>query len=484
MNAPVRRVSTFLAALFAALLVSTTLIQYVFAKDLNARPDNRRTVLATFAQNRGQILVGGSPIARSVPVKDQFKFQREYPQGPEYAHVTGWFSFFGVGGGLEQAENPLLSGRSDKLFYRRVSDLFTGRKPQGASLELTINPKVQQAAVDGLGEQHGAAVALDPRTGAILAMVSSPSYDPSALASHDLDAAAAASKKLNADPNMVLINRAIGGNLYPPGSIFKVVTAAAALQSGRWGAESQIPGPAALDLPQTTAQLNNDSRAPCGPGDKTTLANALTISCNTAFAWLGMELGGDALRAQAAKFGFGDSITIPMRVTPSTVPAELNPPQTAQSAIGQYDVRVTPLQMAMVTAGIANKGVVMQPYLVNNVIASDLSSIDSARPSQLSRAVDPTVAATLTTMMESVVASGTGTAAQLPGVKVAGKTGTAQHAVGAAPHAWFISFAPADDPKIAVAVVVENGGRAGNEAFGGTVAAPIARAMMEAAITQ
>lgn len=484
MNAPIRRVATFLAALFATLLVSTTLIQFVWAKDLNARPDNRRTVLATFAQDRGQILVGDTAIARSDPTKDQYKFQRVYPKGKEYAHITGWFSFFGVGGGLEQAENALLSGRSDKLFYRRVSDLFTGRKPQGASLELTINPKVQQAAIEGLDGQKGAAVALDPRTGAILAMVSLPSYDPSVLASHDLDAAAKASQKLNADPDKALINRAIEGNLYPPGSTFKVVTAAAALQSGRWGAESSVPGPAALQLPQTSAAIHNSGGGACGPGDKTTLANALTISCNTAFAWLGMEIGPDQLAAQAAKFGFGDSISIPMRVTPSQFPTGLNPPQTAQSAIGQFDVKATPLQMAMVAAGIANKGVVMKPYLVNSVVTPDLTTIESARPTQLSRAVDASVAATLTSMMISVVQEGTAPAAQIPGVQVAGKTGTAQHLPGAAPHAWFISFAPADDPTIAVAVVVENGGKAGNEAYGGTVAAPIARAMMEAAITR
>lgn len=484
MNAPIRRVSTFLAALFGALLISTTLIQFVWARDLNARPDNRRTVLATFAQERGQILVGDTAIARSDPVKDQYKFQRVYPEGEEYAHITGWFSFFGVGGGLEQAENALLSGRSDKLFYRRVSDLFTGRKPQGASLELTINPKVQEAAIEGLNGQKGAAVALDPRTGAILAMVSIPSYDPSVLASHDLKAAAKASEKLNSDPDKALINRAIEGNLYPPGSTFKVVTAAAALESGRWGAGSQIPGPAALPLPQTTSAIHNSGGGSCGPNDQTTLANALTMSCNTAFAWLGMEVGADALREQAAKFGFGDSLSIPMRVVPSQFPAAPNEPQTAQSAIGQFDVKSTPLQMAMVAAGVANKGVVMKPYLVNSVVTPDLTTIESARPTQLSRAIDPEVAATLTSMMVSVVDEGTAPAARIPGIKVAGKTGTAQHLPGAAPHAWFISFAPADKPTVAVAVVVENGGKAGNEAYGGTVAAPIARAMMEAAITR
>ncbi|MGL5911323.1 MAG: penicillin-binding protein 2, partial [Phycicoccus sp.] len=166
MNAPVRRLSLVVAALFASLLVSTTLIQYVFAADLNARPDNRRTLLSTFARERGDILVGQEPVARSVPSDDEYKFQRFYDDPGLYAHVTGYYSFFGANGGLEQSEDPFLSGSSDRLFYRRVSDLFTGRRPQGATLQSTIDPAVQRAAAEALGEQRGAAVALDPRTGA------------------------------------------------------------------------------------------------------------------------------------------------------------------------------------------------------------------------------------------------------------------------------------------------------------------------------
>ncbi len=480
MNAPIRRISTIVAALFAALLVSTTFIQFVEAKSLNARPDNRRTLLSTYGRERGQILVGDTPIAKSVATKDQFKWLRTYPQGKEYAHITGYYSFFGAAGGLEAAEQSLLSGSSDKLFYRRVSDLFTGRKPQGASLELTIDPKVQAAAAKGLGSQRGAAVALDPRTGAILAMVSHPSYDPNQLASHNLDKVVANSEKLSTAKERPLVDRAINGDLYPPGSTFKVLVAAAALSSGQFTPDSQIPGPATLDLPQTTANLPNDFPGACGPGGKTSLDNALTISCNTAFGWLGMHLGADALKAQTAKFGFGDELNIPMRVTPSQFPPDPNPPQLAQSSIGQYDVRVTPLQMAMVVAGIANNGTVMKPYLVQSILGSDLKVIDSPPPEQLSDAVTPEVAGELTQMMTHVVERGTGTRAQISGVTVAGKTGTAQHGQGKAPHAWFISFAPANDPKIAVAVVVEDGGKLGQEGFGGSVAAPIAKAMMEA----
>ena len=484
MNSPVRKLSLVVAALFASLLVSTTLIQYVFAADLNARPDNRRTLLSTFARERGAILVGETPIARSVPSDDEYTYQREYPEGPLYAHVTGFYSFFGAQGGLEQAENALLSGSSDKLFYRRVSDLFTGRRPQGATLETTLDAKVQAAAEEGLDGIRGAAVALDPKTGAILAMVSHPTYDPNNLATHDLGALEKNYTRLNEDPAKPLVNRSINGDLYPPGSVFKVVTAAAALSTGEYTEDTVVPGPAVLDLPQTDADLPNAFDGPCGPNSEVTLTEALAVSCNTAFARIGMDIGAEALQAQAAKFGFGDSITIPMRVTPSTVPAEMNLPQLAQASIGQYDVRATPLQMAMVAAGVANRGTVMRPYLVQSVIGSDLAVIESTDAQELSQAVTPEVAAQLNRMMVAVVEDGSGRRAQIEGVEVAGKTGTAQHGEGRKAHAWFISFAPAADPEIAVAVIAEDGGVAGSEAGGGAVAAPIAKLMMEARLDE
>ena len=483
MNEPIRRLSLIVALLFSALLISTTWIQFVTAKDLDSRPGNRRTLLDSYSRERGAILVGGSAIAKSDPTKDELKYVRSYPVAKLYSQVTGYYSFiYGAGGGLEGAEDTLLSGQSDQLFYRRVVDMVTGKVPSGASLELTINPKAQQAADRALGNQSGAVVALDPSTGAILAMVSHPQYDPTTLSSHNLDAVEAAWKALNADPGRPAVNRAIAGDLYPPGSTFKLITAAAALSSGKFTEQSQIPGPATLDLPQSTVNLPTDDHQPCGPGNRTTVTHALEISCNTAFGWLGLELGGDKLRAQAAKFGFGDALRVPMRVTPSTVPAQLNAPQTAQAAIGQYDVRVTPLQMAMVSAAIANKGIVMLPYLVKDSRNSNLDIIDQTQPEQLSQAVTANVAAALTRMMITVVQSGTGTPAQIPGIEVAGKTGTAQHTKGGAPHAWFTAFAPAIDPKIAVAVVVEDGGNAGSEAFGGKVAAPIARQVIEAVL--
>ncbi|MEP7193635.1 MAG: penicillin-binding transpeptidase domain-containing protein [Actinomycetota bacterium] len=483
MNKPIRRVSFIVAVLFCTLLFSTTWIQFVTAKSLDNRPGNRRTLLDSYSRERGAILVAGSPIARSVPTKDDLKWVRTYPKAKLYSQVTGYYSFiYGAGGGIEGAADSLLSGQSDKLFYRRVLDLLTGKPPAGANLDLTINPKAQEAADKALGDQRGAVVALNPKTGAILAMVSHPQYDPSTLSDHNLKSVEKAWKNLIADTGRPAVNRAIAGDLYPPGSTFKLVTAATALSSGKFTEESQIPGPATLDLPQTSTNLPTDDHRPCGPGDKTTLTHALEISCNTAFGWLGMDLGGDTLRAQAAKFGFGDALRVPIRVEPSTFPAKMSQAQTAQSAIGQFDVRVTPLQMAMVSAAIANKGTVMSPYLIQDTRNSSLDIIDQTRPEQLSQAVTPDVAAALTRMMITVVQSGTGTPAQIPGIQVAGKTGTAQNVKGGNPHAWFTAFAPANDPTIAVAVVVEHGGHAGSEAFGGTVAAPIARAVIEAVL--
>lgn len=486
MNTPIRRLSVLIAALFTALLVASTVVQFTQAKTLNAMASNKRTLLDNYARERGSIVVGGQAIAKSVSVEDQYRFLRTYPQDKLYAQLTGFYSYsVGAPYGLEHAADDLLSGDSDTLFVRRVTDLITGRKTSGATIELTIDPKAQAAADKALGASKGAVVALDPQTGAILAMVSHPSYDPNPLSSHDLTKAGKAWASLSNDKDKPYLNRAISG-VYPPGSTFKVVTAAAALEDGVVSDEnSTVPGPPQLDLPLTSTNLPNEDGRACGPNNETTLIHALEISCNTAFGSLGLELGGEKLRAQAAKFGFGDSLQIPMRVATSSVPADLNAPQAAQAAIGQYDVRTTPLQMAMVAAGIANKGSVMTPYLIQSVRSANLDIIESAPdPVELSQAVSEQTASTLTKMMVSVVDNGSGARARIAGVDVAGKTGTAQHDPGKPPHAWFISFAPAVNPKVAVAVVVEDGGVTGSEVGGGRVAAPIARAVMEAVLSR
>jgi penicillin-binding protein A len=481
MNTPLRRIAVVVIAMFLALMGAATWVQYVQAAQLNADPRNVRTLYREYDNFRGPIVVGGEPIASSTPVDDPFGYQRAYAAGPLYAHATGYYSIVFGRTGLEQAANDVLTGTADSLFLSRIGDLVTGRQPQGSSVELTLDPAVQQAAATALGNQRGAVVALDPATGAILAMVSSPSYDPNVLAAHSSQAVNDAYRALDDDPAAPLVNRAIAGDTYPPGSTFKLVDAAAALESGLTP-ESPVPAPDVLPLPSSSATIGNFGGSSCGGGGTVSLAEALRISCNTAFAQLGLDLGADALREQAERFGFGSSPSIPLRVTPSRFPADPDRPQTALAAIGQQDVRATPLQMAMVSAAIANGGEQMAPYLVRTVRSPDLDVVEQASPAVARTSVSPATAAALRDMMVQVVATGTGTAAQIPGVTVAGKTGTAQTTDDAAPHAWFTAFAPAEDPRVAVAVVVENGGSAGNEATGGRVAAPVARAVIEAVL--
>ncbi|RYV51836.1 peptidoglycan D,D-transpeptidase FtsI family protein [Pengzhenrongella frigida] len=482
MNTPLRRLSVVVIAMFVALMAAATWTQFVQASTLNADPRNVRTLYREFDNSRGPIVIAGEPVASSTAVDDAFKYQRAYANGPLFAPVTGFYSVVYGRTGIERAENDVLTGTADSLFLSRVQDLFTGRQPQGSSVELTIDPAVQQAAWDALGDQKGAVVALDPTTGAILAMVSRPSYDPNILAGHSTPAVNDAYRLLADDPTNPLINRTIE-ETYPPGSTFKLVDAAAALEAGMTP-DTQLAAPQTLALPGSTATISNFGGEVCGPGETVSLAEALRISCNTAFAQLGMDLGDDALRAQAEAFGFDAELQVPMTVAVSRFPADPDVPQTALSAIGQYEVRATPLQMALVSAAIANGGTQMKPYLVQTVRNPDLDVIDEASPTELGRPVSAATATALRDMMIDVVANGTGKSAQISGVQVAGKTGTAQTTAEAAPHAWFTAFAPADAPRVAVAVVVENGGSLGNEATGGRVAAPIARAVIEAVLAR
>jgi peptidoglycan glycosyltransferase len=420
-------------------------------------------------------------VADSVETDGALKYLRRYPSGPVYAHVTGFASFVYGTTGIERDQDRVLSGEDDRLFVERLSDQVTGAQPEGGSVVLTLDPAAQAAAVAGLRGKRGAVVALDPRTGAVLAMASAPTFDPAVLSSHDGTAIRAAYEKLTGDRTQPLLNRAIR-QTYPPGSTFKVVTAAAALEAGT-KPDTRLDSPDSYTPPQTTRPIRNFGGGRCGDGRTTTLTDALRVSCNTAFAKLGVDLGDDALRDKARDFGFGDNdLEVPDRIARSVFPDDVDAPGTAQSAIGQFDVRVTPLQMALVAAGIGNGGRVMAPYLVKEVQAPDLSRLDLAEPSTYRDAVSRTVADQLTAMMELVVSDGSGRSAQIPGVRVAGKTGTAQTVAPRAPHTWFIGFAPANDPRVAVAVIVEEGGDVGSEATGGRVSAPIARAVMQAVL--
>jgi penicillin-binding protein A len=487
-NKPIRTMAIACLALFLALLLNSTYLQYIRADELNSRNDNKRVRDAEFSRERGAILVRGTSVAESVPVDDQFEFQRRYPQPLKYGHLTGYYSYTYGRNAVELTQNDILSGSDPRLFVNRVVDMFGNTQPKGGDVTLTIDPQAQNAAFEGLralggADIKGSVVALDPSTGAILAMVSSPAYDPNELSSHRLSAISEAWKKLNDNPARPMLNRGIQ-EVFPPGSTFKLVTAAAALSSGQYTPQSMVPGTATLDLPQTDNVLPNVTGTDCG-GDRVTLTQALMVSCNTAFGWLGMELGDDALREQSEKFGFGDRYLDDLNgQAVSRFPADADEPQTAYSAIGQFDVASTPLQMAMVTAGIANGGTVMRPYLVDEVRSPNLDVLDKANPEPYRSAVSSSVARDLTQMMIETVDRGTASTAQIPGIKVAGKTGTAQSSADRDPYAWFVSFAPADDPEVAVAVLVEDAGVERNAITGGGLAAPIAKQVMEAVINQ
>jgi penicillin-binding protein A len=478
MNKPIRRVAFVAMIMFALLLANGTYMMIFRQSSLAAQSQNRRVRDAEFAQNRGAILAAGkTEIAKTIPAKDRFKYQRVYPDDELYAPITGYYSYDRASSALESTYNAELSGTDDALFVRRLIDLATNKTPKGASVQTTIVPKIQRAAASALGDQKGAVVALDPKTGAVLAMVTSPSFDPNDIASHDIEASGKAYDRLAANPQQPLSNRA-AREIYPPGSTFKLVTAAAALADGKTP-DSMVESPDRLRLPGTRVDLPNSTD--CG-GTKITITQALKVSCNTAFANLGLELGEDKLREQAQLFGFDRRHLADLRGVASQFPDELNDAQLALSAIGQFDVAASPLQMAMVSAAIANDGELMDPFIVSRVQAPDLKPIQTHKPEVLSTAMTPDDAQELQQMMSVVVREGTGANAQISGIAVGGKTGTAQSDPKRKPFAWFTSFAPLDDPKIAVAVIVEDADIPRNDIGGGRLAAPIARAVMQEAL--
>ena len=485
MNKPIRTMSIFALLLFVALMVNATVLQYVNADGLNADEQNRRVVVASFSRERGAILAGREPVAESVPSDDRYDFQRTYPMPLKYAHLTGYFSYYSQTG-VERSQNDVLSGDDSRLFVTRLVDMLSNAEPQGGNVQLTIDRAAQDAAYEGLralGEDtQGAVVALEPSTGKILAMVSSPTFDPNRLADHDLGAVSEAYADLDGREDQPLLNRAIQTTL-PPGSTFKLVTAAAAIEADGLDADSLVPGGATYQLPQSETVLDNEGRD-CG-SDKIPFTQALENSCNTTFLALADQLGAEKMRQQAEAFGFNSDYLddLPLQAQ-SRYPTDANEPNTALTGIGQFEVAATPLQMAMVSAGIANGGVVMKPYLVDEVRSPDLDVLERTGPSELSRAVSPGTARELTTMMVNTVTDGTATVAQIPGTDVAGKTGTAQSTPDRPPYAWFTSFAPANDPQVAVAVLVESTDVARDEIAGGRLGGPIAKAVMEAVINQ
>ena len=467
--------------MFLSLLVSATVIQVLSADTLNNDSRNHLPVLDSYKVKRGAILVNGQPIAQSVPTADEFSYQRRYANRI-YSAVTGFFSLYDGATGIESASNDYLTGKNSSQFFEQINALFSGNPVTGGSVELTIDPKVQKVAYDALGNLHGAVVAIDPATGNILAMVSTPGFDANQLAVHNSSLSVANYNKLLAAAGDPLINKAISGSLYAPGSVFKLLVSAAAIESGQFTPDTKIPNPSRFTLPGTSTQIQNSGEGRCGGGATVTLANALKLSCNIPFAQVGIKLGQNAIADMAAKFGFGKSLKIPLVTTPSVYPTNMDDAQTALTAFGQFDVRVTPLQIAMISATIANGGVEMQPNLIRQVLSSNLAQLFASQPQQLGNPISPTTAEKLKKMMVAAVDSGVSYNGKIPGVSVAGKTGTAQNGSSAPYTLWFTGFAPANSPKVAVAVVVADGGGMGQSGRGNTLAAPIARKVMEAVL--
>ena len=482
MNRELKRVSIVVLAMFVALFVSASLIQVIQVDSLAADGRNTRTIYDSYGVKRGSILVEGVAVAESVPTSDQYKFQRVYPQPEIFSNVTGYYTLNQGLAGIESAMNAQLTGTDNSQFLSKLNAILTGQPVQGANVELTINPRMQQAAWMALGSYQGAVAVLEPSTGKVLALASRPSYDPNALASHNTKSVIDTYKSLLNNPGKPLIDRSITGDMNPPGSVFKLIMMAAALESGKYTPESTFPNPAKFQLPGTNVFIENANRAACPPGGATvTLNDALRYSCNIPFAQLGLALGRQAILDQAKKFGFNTSFTIPLKVEVSNFPTTMNDPQTALASFGQFDVRATPLQMSLVSAGIANGGKVMYPNMVNAVIESNLQRSSQFEAKEFNQAMTPANAATLTKMMISAVDdSYLITNARISGVKVAGKTGTAENGTGEPFSLWFTGFAPADNPRYAIAVVIENGGGQGQNGSTNDIAVPVARRVLEA----
>ncbi|WP_181806091.1 peptidoglycan D,D-transpeptidase FtsI family protein [Streptomyces shenzhenensis] len=484
MNKTIRRASVFALLLVLALLVRATWVQFYDGQALADDTDNRRNVIETYSQPLGNIIVAGESVtgsARTLSGSD-LKYRRTYTNGRLYAAVTGYASQSYAPTQLEGIYQDLLNGTDSRL--RTVMDTVTGERAEPGDVITTIDPDVQKAAYRALGDKKGAAVAIDPKTGKILAVVSTPSYDPSSLT--DANTAGTAWKKLNADADKPLTNRALRQPL-PPGSTFKLVVAAAALEDGLYAnADTRTDSPDPYTLPGTTTPLRNEnSSAPC---ENASIRTALRYSCNNVFGKMAVDLGQDKVRAMAEKFGFNDDkLDVPVRAYASVYPSGMDKAQTGLSGIGQFDVTATPLQMAMVSAVIADGGRLVSPHMVSQITDSGgdvLKNYDDEASSK--EIISSSTAEQLRSAMQTVVEDGTGTNARIDGVTVGGKTGTAQHGENNSktPYAWFTSYGKSDSTgkEVAVAVLVEQSDAARSEVSGNGLAAPVARAMMVAAL--
>ncbi|MET8745421.1 penicillin-binding transpeptidase domain-containing protein [Streptomyces sp. NPDC004728] len=479
----IRRAAGLLLVLLVALLLNAARIQVLDADSLDNNPANRRLTIARYDQPRGNILIGGRSVTGSKNTGEQLRYERTYVNGPLYAPVTGYASQTYGTTLIENAEDSVLSGTDSMLAPFPLWNEITRSQQPGGNVVTTIKDSMQRAAYEGLGGRRGAVAAVEPSTGKILALVSTPSYDPgqiSGTGSSVTDAWA----RLNSAKSLPMLNRAIR-QTYPPGSTFKIVTAAAALDARVVtdpDAETDTPSP--YVLPGTSTTLPNEARG-C---ENASLAEAIRVSCNTVMAELGVRVGLDGMVDAVRKFGFNDTgLRIPSGVAKSNFDTDMTKDQLALSSIGQFDTTATPLQMAMVASAVADGGDLRYPHLVDRTTTRSGSTVHQTGSRTYHRAMNPRTAMQLREMMVDVVENGTGSNAAIDGVTVGGKTGTAQHGIdnSGLPYAWFISWAQAPDsaqPAVAVAVVVEDAAANRADISGGGSAAPIARSVMEAAL--
>ncbi|MET4927213.1 penicillin-binding transpeptidase domain-containing protein [Streptomyces sp. PSRA5] len=482
MNKTIRRTAVVCLLMVLALLVRVTWVQAYQGKALADNERNRRTLIDQYAGPLGDIVVAGSPVTGSARTSssDDLKYKRTYTDGELYAAVTGYSSQAYRSTQLEGIYSHVLDGTDARL--KNPLDALTGERAAPGGVLTTIDPAVQKAAFDALGDKKGAAVAIDPATGRILGMVSTPSYDPSAISGTD---DGDAWQRLNDDPDKPMVNRALRQPL-PPGSTFKLVVAAAALEDGLYGSvDTRTASPDPFTLPGTSTVLpNENTSAPCRDA---TIRTALQYSCNNVFAKMAADLGKDKVGAMASKLGFNDTEQdVPVRAAESVYPSGMDDAQTALTGIGQFEVTATPLQMAMVSSALANDGILQSPHMVSKVVDSGGDTLTSYEDEPSRRIVSSSTAEQLRSAMVTVVDEGTGTNARIDGVEVGGKTGTAQHGVANSqtPYAWFTSYAKdaSTGKEVAVAVLVEDSGAARSEVSGNGLAAPVAKKMMEAAV--
>jgi len=481
-NNQIRKIFIIVLLMFALLGVGVTNTQFISASSLNADARNQRTILHAAETDRGPIIVDKTAIASSEREADSKRYARSYAEGPLYASVTGYFSSVGnASTGIEAAEEDVLDGQSQTLLGQRLRNLLTGQNRQGGGVELTLNPDMQKAAAAALGNRKGAVVALDAQTGAVLAMYSAPTFDPNQLASSDASAVSDAFSALSSDPSNPLLNRTISER-YAPGSTFKILTTIALIENHLADPDMHMPSPVSTTLPGTNTEVSNIESSTCGDG-KPTLTEAFARSCNTTFVLASEKLTTQQLTDVTKRFGFGHEQEIPLTVIPSVFPSDADSAQLAMSSIGQYTVQATPMQMAQVAQTIANGGQMMSPYLIKQIVDADNQTIRKTKATEAGRPISADTASKVTGMMQAVVSQpyGSGTPMALPNVSVAAKTGTAETGDGDRANAWAIGFAPADNPQIAFAVIVE-GDETNPTPHGGDVAGPVAKAVLEAGL--